>query len=75
MARVQKEPPRPKPVQVQLHGKLYTGTYTVAPDGTVTVSCAYGSKSRHNKSIPPYGLAEFLLIDLIELIPKDPKDA
>jgi hypothetical protein len=68
MGRVPKQSTRPEPVQIELNGKLHTGTYTVAPDGTVTVSCAFGSKSAHNGSIGHQHYAKFLLA---ELIPKD----
>lgn len=68
MRGVRKQSTRPEPVQIELNGKLFTGRYTVAPDGTVTVSCAYGSKSAHNGSIAPQHYAVFLLG---ELIPED----
>jgi hypothetical protein len=50
---------RPEPIQIELRGKVHVGTYTVASDSTVTVSCAYGSKSAHNGSIGPQHYAKF----------------
>jgi len=65
MGRVRKKWTHPEPVQIDLNGRVYSGTYTVAPDGTVTVSYGLRSKSAHNGSISPQHYAKFLLGELI----------
>jgi hypothetical protein len=65
MGRPRKEWPRPEPVQIELNGKVYSGTYTVTRDGTVRVSYGFRSTSAHNGSISPQHYAKFLLGELI----------
>jgi len=65
MGRVRKQPTRPETVQLELNGKLHTGTYTVDSDGAVTVTYGLRSKSAHNGSISPAIYATFLLGELI----------
>lgn len=54
----------PQPVEVELEGKQYTGTYTVA-GSVIRVSYGFASKSTQTGGMRPDDLAKMILGELV----------
>jgi len=57
-------PPRPRPIQVQVGGEFYMGTYR-ADAGVLTVWYGFSSKSIRLQKGPAQLQAEMLLVDML----------